>query len=103
MQRPDNIQVLDARAGSDWSGQEAARALQWWCERDQERLVWFAAARYLGWGVSKQDIEDAWAAFYTEGLEKSRLSYRPGGPDFATYALHVCFKRECIRRGEEIR
>ncbi|WP_165864442.1 RNA polymerase sigma factor [Capsulimonas corticalis] len=72
-------------------------------EREQERLVWAAAYRYLGSGVTLEDVEEAWVTFYSEGVERSRLSYRPGGPDFATYALHVCFKRECIRRGEEIR
>ncbi|MCW3061883.1 MAG: hypothetical protein JWQ02_3704 [Capsulimonas sp.] len=103
MQRPDNIRALDAKAGLQWSEQEVARAWRWWLERDQERLVWFAATRYLGWGVQSQDIEEAWVAFYADVVEKSRRSYRPGGPDFATYALHVCFKRDCIRRGEEIR
>jgi RNA polymerase sigma factor (sigma-70 family) len=79
------------------------RATRWWMERDQERLVWLAAYRYLGPGVIAEDVEEAWVAFYAEEMNRSRKSYRPGGPDFPTYALHVCFKRECIRRGEEIR
>jgi len=72
-------------------------------DREQERLVWIAAFRYLGSGASREDVEEAWVSFYAEEMERSRLSYRPGGPDFVTYTLHVCFKRECVRRGEAIR
>jgi len=75
-----------------------------WLQADtQQRLVWVAATRYLGSGATREDIEDAWGAYYAEEIERSRMSYRPGGPDFMTYSIHVCFKRECVRRGREIR
>jgi RNA polymerase sigma factor (sigma-70 family) len=103
MTRPDYILALDRKAGKEWTQSEIRRSMRWWMDRDQERLIWLAAFRYLGLGVATEDIEEAWVTFYAEELEKSRKSYRPGGPDYATYAVHVCFKRECIRRGEEIR
>lgn len=72
-------------------------------EREQERFVWLAAYRYLGSGAVTEDIEEAWVQFFAEEIEKCRRSFKPGGPDFVTYTVHICFKRECIRRGEEIR
>jgi len=103
MNRPNFVLKLDKKAGRDWTAAECARVIAWLREHEQERLVWFTAGRYLGVSVAKEDVEEAWAAFYTETFEAARLSYRPGGPDFVTYALYVCFKRECIRRGDKIR
>jgi len=103
MNRPDSISVLDQKPGKDWSNEEVERARRWWMEREQERLIWIAATRYLGPGSTKEDIEELWVSFYAEEIDKSRRSFRPGGPDFATYTLHVCFRRECIRRGEQVR
>jgi len=104
MDKPDNIRVLDDKPGRDWSTEEVDRGYRWWLEREPERAVWAAALRYLGYGATDEDVEEAWDAFYREEWQKYRRSYRPGnGPDFETYILHVCFKRECVRRGEEIR
>jgi RNA polymerase sigma factor (sigma-70 family) len=103
MIKPEFIRALDQKPGKEWSQDEVKRATRWWMDREQERLIWLAAFRYMGPGVANEDVEEAWVTFYAEELEKSRKSFRPGGPDFATYAVHVCFKRECIRRGEEIR
>jgi RNA polymerase sigma factor (sigma-70 family) len=103
MNRPESLAALDGKPGKSWTPAEIGRARRWWMDRDQERLVWIAAFRYLGSGPTREDVEEAWVTFYAEEIERSRLSYRPGGPDFATYTLHVCFKRECVRRGEAIR
>jgi len=103
MNRPDNIQALDGKAGRAWTHEDIARIHQWLLAESQQKLVWLAATRYLGSGATREDIEDAWCVYYDEELERSRMSYRPGGPDFATYSIHVCFKRECIRRGRDIR
>ena len=101
--KPYSILKLDKKPGRDWARAEVTKIIAWLMDREQERVVWYAAARYLGGGGSVEDVEEAWVAFYAEIVEAARLSYRPGGPDFFTYALHVCFKRECVRRGEKIR
>ena len=103
MKTPEDIEALDHRPGREWTADEVARMRQWWLADSQQRLVWLAATRYMGSGVTREDIEDAWGAYYAEEMERSRLSYRPGGPGFVTYSIHVCFKRECVRRGREIR
>jgi len=102
MIQPDFITALDHKPGDEWTSQEVARAQRWWMEREQERLIWSAAHRYLGPGVTPDDVEDAWVSFYS-GLDRLRLSYRPGGPNFVTYAVHVCYKRECVRTGDRLR
>lgn len=101
--RPDNVSKLDLKPGKDWTPEEISRVTRWWMEREQERLVRAAAYRYLGPYATTEDVEDAWVLFYAQERESSRKSYRPGGPDFATYALHVCFKRHCYRRAAALR
>ncbi|MGO8672571.1 MAG: RNA polymerase sigma factor [Capsulimonadaceae bacterium] len=100
--RPARVEALDRKPGCEWTTEEMRRQAAWWMLREQERVVWTAALRYLGPLATHEDVEDAWIAFY-EDLDRVRQSYRPGWVDFRAYALHVCFKRECIRRGCEIR
>lgn len=65
-------------------------------------MIWFYAARYLGTGASREDIEDAVVDFFDK-LEEARRHYTPGGPAFATFLIHVCYKNHCVRKGEMIR
>lgn len=103
MNVPEKIHLLDQKPGNEWTEDEIRYITHWWMERSQEKLIWIAACKYLGDGATKEDIEDAWASFYTEEIDISRRSYRPGGPGYVIYAIHVCFKRSCFRRGSQIR
>jgi RNA polymerase sigma factor (sigma-70 family) len=103
MNKPDDILALDGIPGCSWTDEQIAGMQAWWHADGQQKLVWLASVRYLGSGATREDIEDAFGSFYGVDLERSRLSYRPGGPDFVTYSVHVCFKRECVRRGNDIR
>ena len=103
MNVPANLIFLDAKPGQAWNCEEVARMAAWWAEREQERLVWVAASRYLGAGVTVQDVEEIWIDFYKTLLPRARLSYKPGGPGFCVYLLNVCFKNHCVLQGERIR
>ena len=96
MKVPANLIALDGESGLSWDKAEITQMAAWWAEREQERLVWATAARYLGAGVTVQDVEEAWIDFYKILLPRARLSYKPGGPGFCVYVLNVCFKNHCI-------
>src|SRR5436190_18668131 len=103
MDVPRYIEKLDTKPGMEWSDNEGARVIEWWCERSQLKLVWFSAARYLGQGATTQDVEDAVSQFYLD-FDRVRRSYRPDdGLRFCTYLLNVCFKNYCVTQGEKIR
>ena len=100
---PPYIEAMDDRPGSEWSEDECARMMAWWCDRCRLKLVWYSAARYLGMGATAQDVEDAVSQFYIE-FDRIRRSYRPGaGPIFSTYLVHVCFRNYCLAQGKKIR
>jgi RNA polymerase sigma factor (sigma-70 family) len=98
MRVPDPIAHLDARAGHEWTPEEFAYLVAWWSERDQEKLVWYCAARFLGKSAAREDVEEVWLDFYKTIIPRARASYRPGGSSFCTYLLDVCFKNHCVQR-----
>jgi RNA polymerase sigma factor (sigma-70 family) len=103
MEVPHFMEELNGRPGEEWTAEETARAINWWCERWQLKRVWFSAAAYLGDGATTQDIEDAVSQFYVD-FDRIRRSYRSGrGVPFCKYLLNVCFKNYCIAQGEKIR
>jgi RNA polymerase sigma-70 factor (ECF subfamily) len=102
MEIPRRIQRLSDKPGVDWSDSEIELLKEWLSRRQQMQTIWFYAARYLGKGATRQDVEDATVDFYSV-VDQARRSYRPGGPDFIKYLLHVCFRNNCIREGNKLR
>jgi RNA polymerase sigma factor (sigma-70 family) len=103
MDVPEYLQLINVKSGAEWTDAENLAVAAWLSEGEQERLVWGCAARYLGTGATKQDIEEVWIDFYKILLSRARESYRPGGPGFATYLLNVCLKNYCVVQGNRIR
>lgn len=102
MELPRSIQRLNEKPGSEWSTQEVEALKVWLSRRPQMQVVWHYAARYLGKGATRQDVEDATVDFYSI-IDQAVRSYRPGGPAFLNYMLHVCFRNNCIRDGNKLR
>jgi RNA polymerase sigma factor (sigma-70 family) len=102
MDYPHFMNDLSRGPGSEWAADDVRHVKDWWSKRSQLKLVWFCAARYLGNGATQQDIEDAVVEFYLL-FDKARISFKPGGPHFCDYLLHVCFKNHCIREGTRLR
>src|SRR5579862_1511849 len=102
MEIPHQLRQLNTRPGNRWNNADVERMRHWWLQKSQMRIVWFYASRYLGAGASREDIEDAVIEFFDK-LEEACRHYSPGGPDFTTFLLHVCYKNHCVRKGESIR
>jgi len=102
MEIPRRIQRLSEIPGADWSPTDVDALKKWLSLPQPMKTVWFCAARYLGKGATNQDIEDAAVGIFTI-VDQARISYRPGGPSFLNYLLHVCFRNDCIREGKKIR
>jgi RNA polymerase sigma-70 factor (ECF subfamily) len=86
----------------DWSDSDVQAVKEWLAHRSQLQLVWFYASRYLGKGATRQDVEDATVDFYML-IDQALKSYRPGGPTFVNYLIHVCFRNNCVREGNKLR
>src|SRR6478672_1499856 len=86
MQLPPALTSLDTRPGLQWTAEEVQELKRWWLARSQLQRVWHYAARYLGTGATREDVEEAVGDFYLL-LETARQSYRPGGPDFNGYLV----------------
>lgn len=102
-QLPETLENLNEIPGAAWVQRDAEAMEAWWRSAGPERLVWHCAARYLGVGTAREDVEEAWLDFYRQILPRAREAFRPGGPDFVTFALNICFKRHCILAGSRIR
>ena len=102
MEVPDFIAALDTKAGRDWTAAEYARVAAWWREREQEKLVWHCAARFLGRVATREDIEEVWQDFYVKLMPRARASYRPIGVGFCTYLLDVCLKNHCAQQSRRL-
>jgi RNA polymerase sigma factor (sigma-70 family) len=98
MRVPEAITVLDARPGCEWTSAEFARVAAWWREREQEKLVWYCIARFLGKQAKREDVEEIWQDFYLKIIPRARASYRPVGVGFCTYLLDVCLKNHCLQQ-----
>jgi RNA polymerase sigma factor (sigma-70 family) len=102
MDYPHFVNELSKRPGTDWAADDVQHVKDWWSKHSQLKLVWYTAARYLGTGATQQDIEDAVVEFYVL-FDRARISFKPVGPHFCDYLLHVCFKHHCLREGAKIR
>jgi len=102
MDIPRRIQRLSDIPGAEWTPSDVQALKKWLSLPQPMKTVWFCAARYLGKGATDQDIEDASIDIFTI-VDQARVSYRPGGPSFVVYLLHVCFRNNCIYEGKKIR
>lgn len=102
MKMPRHVEKLSESAGCEWSPAEVRTMKEWLSEPSQIRSVSLYAGRYLGKCSTPQDVEDAVVEFYAL-LDNVVRSYRPGGPSFWHYMVHVCFKHYCVREGDRLR
>lgn len=102
MKVPRSVEKLNGKSGAAWSAAEIQTVKGWLSGETQVQLVSQYAARYLGKGCTPHDVEDAVVEFYAL-FDNVVRSYRPGGPSFWHYLVHVCFKNYCIREGDRLR
>jgi len=102
MRLPRPVEQLNGRSGAEWTEAETLVVKQWLCEAQQLQSVSQYASRYLGKTCTAQDVEDAVVEFYAL-FDNVVKSYRPGGPSFWHYMVHVCFRNYCVREGERLR
>jgi RNA polymerase sigma factor (sigma-70 family) len=89
------ITQLETKPGREWTSAEFAQVMAWWREPEQEKLVWYCTARFLGKEATQEDVEEVWLDFYLKIVPRARTSYRPVGVGFCTYLLDVCLKNHC--------
>jgi RNA polymerase sigma factor (sigma-70 family) len=106
---PPDIQAILGQPGRCWTDKEVFQVKVWLNEEPQYNQMIEYTQQYLGREATREDAEEVWQDFCLGQTGSSSLDYyirrfEPGkGRTFLNWAIHLCFRQDCVKKGNKIR